>query len=170
MPRPWTTTVLTHVGQPCGLPTLPTAAWTTPAGLPTCPHPLRLLRASASPNLDPEPSAPSAPNPSRRVISPGRFQPFSLAALRRSRWPDSSGLPGRIRRNRQSSWSRTTSGRPPGATSYSTSSLGRRARCPHHAVAEPDTSRLDCVPSVVQESHIDHIPGHDLKVLARGQR
>ena len=47
MPRPWTTTVLTHLGQPCGLPTLPTAAWTTPAGLPTCPHPLLLISASA---------------------------------------------------------------------------------------------------------------------------
>ena len=98
MTSPWTTPVLTHLGQPSGLPALPTAAWTTPTGLPTCPHPLLLLSASASPGSEPQAIGAfgTAPLvlalPAAFTRSCCRFQPDSV--------PDSSGLPCRISRNR----------------------------------------------------------------------
>ena len=92
MPRPWTTTVLTHLGQPCGLPTLPTAAWTTPAGLPTCPHPLLRLGATRLP--EPRTIGAFAPplslTPAVFALTemPVRFQPNSVFGMIRNECTD----------------------------------------------------------------------------------
>ena len=94
---PWTTLRVAHVAHrrldnPCGVAHMPT--------------PRRRLSASAFPG--PGSRAIGAFGAAPLVLastcpfspkSPCRFQPFSVAALIRSRWPDSSGLPCRIRRN-----------------------------------------------------------------------